>query len=89
MVDAPPPGALANRWLRIRVTDLYSGQQKVNVNLPMGWVAAGLRLGAQYSPEVGQLDLAQLLADLEAGTIGQIMDVEDLDDGTRVQIFVD
>ena len=46
-LDAAPPisPALGQRWLRIRVTDLSSGRPKVNVNLPLTWVAAGLPLG--------------------------------------------
>jgi hypothetical protein len=85
----PASRAWVNRWLRIRVTDLDTGKQKVTVNLPMTWVAAGLRIGSQYSAELDRLDLPQLLSDLEAGGSGQIVDVEDLEDGQRVQIFVD
>jgi len=87
-VPAAPAG-LGQRWLRIRVTDLSTGRPKVNVNLPLTWVAAGLRLGATYAPQLENLDLAQLLGELEAGSAGQLIDVEDLDDGERVQIFVE
>lgn len=87
--SAPLPASLANRWLRIRVSDLATGRQRVNVNLPMGWVAAGLRIGARYSDELGRLNVPQLLSELEAGAGGQIVDVEDLEDGERVQIFID
>ena len=83
------PAGAANRWLRIRVSDIETGKQRVNVNLPLSWVAVGLRIGSRYSPELDNLDLGELLAHLEAGTGGQIVDVEDLDDGQRVQIFVD
>jgi hypothetical protein len=90
VVPAPPlPASAANRWLRIRVSDIETGKQRVNVNLPLAWVAVGLRIGSQYSPELDNLDLSALLAHLDAGGGGQIVDVEDLDDGQRVQIFVD
>lgn len=91
MLPAAPslPGNLGQRWMRIRVTDLNTGRAKVNVNLPLTWVAAGLRIGANYAPQLDHLDLAQLLGELEAGGNGQLIDVEDLDDGERVQIFVD
>lgn len=84
-----PAAPLGQRWMRIRVTDLNTGRAKVNVNLPLTWVAAGLRIGANYAPQLENLDLAQLLGELEAGANGQLIDVEDLDDGERVQIFVD
>jgi len=83
------PAGAANRWLRIRVSDIETGKQRVNVNLPLSWVAVGLRLGSRYSPELDNLDLGELLAQIDAGAGGQIVDVEDLDDGQRVQIFVD
>ncbi len=93
-VDAAPaapslPRNLGQRWMRIRVTDLNTGRAKVNVNLPLTWVAAGLRIGVNYAPQLENLDLAQLLDELEAGGNGQLIDVEDVDDGERVQIFVD
>jgi hypothetical protein len=81
--------AAANRWLRIRVTDLATGRPRVNVNLPMSWVAVGLRIGSHYSDELNHLDLPQLLSALESGAGGQLVDVEDLEDGQRVQIFVE
>lgn len=86
---APAPAMLGQRWMHIRVTDLNTGRPKVNVNLPLTWVAAGLRLGANYAPQLEGLDLAQLLGEVQAGGSGQLVDVEDLDDGERVQIFID
>src|SRR5512141_2559944 len=48
-------------WLRVRVTDMNSGRTKVNVNLPLGLMDAGIRIGAQYAPELQGLDLQQLI----------------------------
>jgi hypothetical protein len=90
---APRPtlsaAAMAGRWLHVRVTDLHTGRQRVQVNLPLTLVAAGLQIGARYTPQLGQLDLGQILADIHAGTSGRLVEVEDLDDGQRVEIFVD
>lgn len=83
------PAMPGQRWMHIRVTDLNTGRPKVNVNLPLTWVAVGLRLGANYAPQLEGLDLAQLLGEVQAGGSGQLVDVEDLDDGERVQIFID
>ena len=38
------------RWLRVRVTDRLSGRTKVNVNLPIGLVDVGLKMGARFAP---------------------------------------
>ncbi|MCC7358590.1 MAG: hypothetical protein IT317_03885 [Anaerolineales bacterium] len=87
--DTPAAAALGQRWLRIRVTDLSTGRPKVNVNLPLTWVAAGLCIGRNYSPQLEGLDLGALLGDLEAGANGQLVDVEDVEDDERVQIYVE
>jgi hypothetical protein len=91
---APPPtpepsAAPARRWLRVRVSDIESGRQRVSVNLPLSWLSLGLRIGARFSPEVAALDPNDLLAALQSGASGQVVDVEDLDDGERVQIFIE
>lgn len=80
---------VANRWLRIRVSDIASGRQRVSVNVPLKWVSYGLRIGARYSPELAGLDANELLAMLQSGGNGQVVDVEDLDAGEHVQIYVE
>jgi hypothetical protein len=86
------PGKSVNfggRWLHVRVTDLNSGRQKVNVNLPLAWVEVGMRIGAQYSPEIAGFDLGALVEEIKAGTHGKLVEVEDLEDNERVEVFVD
>jgi len=85
---APDP-APADRWLRIRVTDLATGRQKVNVNLPMTWVDVGLKLGGRYHAQMAGIDLGDLFQQIQAGAQGRLIEVEDLDDGERVEIFVE
>ncbi len=88
-LSLPPAPAQTSRWLRVRVTDLATGRQRVNVNMPLSWLSFGLRIGARFSPEVAGLDANELLAALQSGTNGPVVDVEDLDDGQRVQIFIE
>lgn len=85
----PHPGLNANRWLHVRVTNLETGRPKVNVNLPLTWVELGLKIGAKYQPEIAGLDFNDLVAQIQAGANGKLVEVEDLDDGERVEIFVD
>jgi len=89
--SAAPPRTvnLAGRWLRVRVTDLDTGKQRVNLNLPLAWVEAGMRIGAQYRPEIANLDLGALVAQIQSGAEGKLVEVEDLDDHERVEIFLD
>ncbi len=63
--EAPQPvnaPSLASRWLRVRVTDLTTGRQRVNVNLPLSWVQIGMKIGARHSPEIAGIDFADLLS---------------------------
>ena len=78
------------RWLRVRVTDLYTGRSKATVNIPFGLMDWGLRIGAQFAPEVASYDLQELTRVLsEEGVDGKIVDVIDDEDGEHVEIYVD
>ncbi len=84
-----PPVSLKGRWLRIRVTNLSTQAPKVNVNLPLGLVRAGLRIGQRYAPELNGIDWDSLLDEVQRGANGKLVEVEDQDDNERVEIFVD
>jgi hypothetical protein len=88
--DGPPaPQAGKMRWLRIRVTNLETGRAKVNVNLPFSLVRAGLKIGGQFAPELQDMDWEEILAAIDEGAQGKLVDVEDVEDGEKVEIFVD
>ena len=84
-----PPVKTKGRWLRIRVTNLVTQAPKVSVNLPLGLVSAGLRIGQRYAPELHGIDLDNLLDEIQQGANGKLVEVEDQDDNERVEIFVD
>ena len=75
------------RWLRVRVTDLETGQHKVNINLPWSLVSVGAKMGARFAP--AEIDLEEVAEAIQAGNKGKIMDVEDVEDNERVEIFVE
>jgi hypothetical protein len=87
----PPPlrGASAPRWFRVRVTDIATGRAKVNVNIPMGLVNVGIKMGARFAPEVDSIDYDDIMSAIQSGQQGKIMDVTDEEDGERVEIFVE
>jgi DUF4097 and DUF4098 domain-containing protein YvlB len=80
---------LNGRWFRVRVTDKKNDKVKVNVRLPLSLVGVGLRLGKKYSPEMEDLDVEEIFQAIQAGEIGQIVDVEDEEAGDHVQVFVE
>ena len=87
--DASAQGAGKARWFRVRVTDLSTGKPKVNVNIPMGLVNVGMRMGARFAPDIAGIDTAQVMNAIRDGVQGKVIDVEDRDDGERVEIFVE
>jgi hypothetical protein len=77
------------RWFRVRVTDLVNGKTKVSVNIPFGLMEWGMQIGAQFAPEVADLDFEQLKEMLESGVGGKVVDVIDEEDGEHVEIFIE
>lgn len=75
------------KWLRIRVSDVDTGKTTVNVNLPIGLVDVGLRMGAKFVPDLDGMELEELSDALRQGLTGKIIDIVDEDDGQRVEIY--
>ena len=80
---------LNGRWFRVRVTDKKNDKVKVNVRLPLSLVGVGLRMGKKYSPEMSDLDVEEIFQAIQAGEMGQIVDVEDEEEGDHVQVYVE
>jgi hypothetical protein len=77
------------RWFRVKVTDMVNGKTKVSVNIPFGLMEWGMQIGAQFAPEVAELDFEQLKQMLQTGVEGKIVDVIDEEDGEHVEIFIE
>jgi hypothetical protein len=86
---SPEPAAGTARWFRVRVTDMATGRTKVNVNLPLSLVKAGLKMGARFAPDMEDLDWEELAIAIQEGAAGKIVEVEDEEDGERVEVYVE
>ena len=71
--------------LRVRVTDTITGKHKVNVNLPIGLVKFGLR----FVPDSANVDKAAIEQAHNTGMKGCIVDVNDEEDGTHVEVLIE
>ena len=87
---APPRRA---RSLRIAVTDMRTGRNTVNVNIPLSLVEAaskiGLTLGVKKAPELSNVDFDEILAAIKSGAAGQIVDIMDEQDHQHVTVSLD
>jgi hypothetical protein len=75
------------RQFRIRVTDLETGRQKVDMRMPWSLVNVGINMGARFARE--EIKVEDFVEAIQAGADGKIMDVVDEEDAERVEIFVE
>ena len=84
-----PRGAVQPRVLRVRVTDVSSRRQKINVTIPVSLVGIGLKLGAKLVRRMESANADQIMRAIEGGSLGRIFEMQDLDEGERIEIFVE
>ena len=90
--DRPPEARPSGRvrgpsQLRVRVTDLQSGRQKIDMAMPWRLVNVGLNMGARFARD--EIQVEELVAAVQAGAEGKIVDVVDAEGGERIEIFVE
>ena len=90
--DRPPEARPSGRvkgpsQLRVRVTDLQSGRQKIDMAMPWRLVNVGLNMGARFARD--EIQVEELVEAVQAGAAGKIVDVVDTEDGERIEIFVE
>ena len=84
--EAESPGK-RTRWVRIRVSNLKTGQQKVDMRMPWNLMSVGLDMGAHFSRrEVGMDELAEIV---QSGAEGKIVDMLDEEENERIEIIVE
>ena len=77
----------SSRRVRILITDLSTGRQKVNVELPWNLINVGMHMGARFTPE--DINLEEVMESLQSGAEGKVVDVEDHEDNERIEVFVE
>jgi hypothetical protein len=78
------------RWLRVRVTDMGTGKAKVNVNLPLSLVEAGLNIAGHFADDIEMDDIMGAIYDaIEENMTGKVIDVVDGSDGEHIEIFIE
>lgn len=80
------------KCLRVKVFD-PKDETKVNVTIPVSLMRVGMKFASKFSPEMKEagltdLDLEEILAAVDSGQIGKIVEV-DSNDGTRVEVIVE
>ena len=87
-ISSNPP-----KWLKVRIKD-ENDSVKVKVNIPLSLVDVGLKLGTAFSPELKeaglkQEDIKEVLEAVKSGAEGKIVDIEDEEHHTKVEVYVE
>jgi hypothetical protein len=90
--DIVPVGATV-KWLRVRVTS-EDNTTNVKVNIPISLVDVALRLGTKFAPDLNDdilknLDINEIMQAIKNGAEGKIVDVQDAESGTNVEVYVE
>ncbi len=86
-----PGGQMQNRTVRIWMTDISTNRKKMNITatMPLNLISMSLRLLANLVSQFNDGTIQNLLHALERGTTGRLLDLQDLEDGKRLEIFVE
>ncbi|GAB4572798.1 MAG: hypothetical protein Kow0077_13290 [Anaerolineae bacterium] len=87
--DGGRPTGREARWLRVRVTDTTTGNTKVSINIPMGLVRTGIRMGARFIPSDSDVDYQEIMNAIQSGETGKILEVIDEEQGEKVEIWAE
>ena len=86
----PTPEALVSpSRMRVLVTDLVTGHEKVSISLPWGLATVGTSMGARFTPRGIDIDFDDVLRAVEKGGEGKVVEVVDEAEAERVEIFVE
>ncbi len=78
------------KWLRIRVTDLGTGESKANVRVPAGLAKFGMKMASKYaSADLESLELDQMMEALKASGETTLVDVEDDENHQHIEISLE
>jgi hypothetical protein len=77
------------QWLHIEVTDTWRKRDRVRVNVPVGLVRAGIWMGSKFSHHIPTDMWDKMMDAIENDEYGTLVEVDDLESGERVHIYVD
>ena len=82
---------MQNRTLRIWMTDIATNSRKMNVTatMPIYLISMSLYLLARLVSQLNDGTLQNMIRAIERGTTGRLLDLQDLEEGKRLEIFIE
>jgi hypothetical protein len=86
-----PSGQIENRTVRIWMTDMSTNRRKMNMTatIPVYLVSMSLRLLARLVSQLNDSTIQNVIRAIERDTTGRLLDLQDLEEGKRLEIFVE
>ena len=80
-----------NHTLRIWISDTSSrrSNMKMTATLPVPLVSLSLRMLSRFAPQLNENAVQHIMQAIERGARGRVLDVQDLEEGKRLEIFVE
>jgi polyhydroxyalkanoate synthesis regulator phasin len=80
-----------NRTVRIWMTDMSINRRKMNMTatIPVSLVSMSLRMLARMVSQLNDSTIQNVIRAIERGTAGRLLDLQDLEEGKRLEIFVE
>ncbi len=84
-------GQIENRTVRIWLTDMSTNRRKMNMTatIPVYLVSMSLRLLARLVSQLNDSTIQNVIRAIERGTTGRLLDLQDLEEGKRLEVFVE
>ena len=84
-------GQVENRTVRIWLTDMSTNRKKMNMTatIPVYLVSMSLRLLARLVSQLNDSTIQNVIRAIERGTTGRLLDLQDLEEGKRLEVFVE
>jgi polyhydroxyalkanoate synthesis regulator phasin len=80
-----------NRMIRVWMSDLATTRKSINVTatMPLSLIKVTLRLLAHLAPQFSDETMQDVIRALETGPTGRLLDMQDMEEGKRIEIFVE
>jgi hypothetical protein len=91
IISDRPSEPVRERTLRIRATSLNPGQPKKDViaSMPLHLLKLSVRLGSYLLPQLNAGTIQDVLRAIEEGSTGRLLDIQDMEQGERLEVFVE
>jgi polyhydroxyalkanoate synthesis regulator phasin len=86
-----PGERVRNRTVRIWMTDMATNRKKMNVTatMPINLISMTLHLLTRMVPQLNDGTIQNVMHAIERGNTGRLLDLQDLEEGKRIEIFVE